>query len=291
MIREAAAALGGSTTNVSVRDWILEHYPGTNMSTIQAQTIVRTVNHASRIHYPENQKPRRADSQYDFLFRRERGQLELYDPARHGVWEIVEGADGRLLVAQAEEVLDTADEEAGEAFAAEAHLRDYLVKHLDVIEPGLELVVDDETTVGVEYPTDLGRIDILAVDTRLPPAGHGPWARRRGVVRRPHPPATQLLWRAGDGDRLGVLGPTAAPPGRSGLAGPTRALAGQRTAGRCRRGASTAEPLAALPRHRPHNGPPFRSASSIGSVPSLAGQAFPSRLRRQAQASVEEVNQ
>ncbi len=85
MIREAVDALGGSTTNVAVRDWILERYPGTNTSTIQAQIIVCTVNHASRVHYPENQKPRRAESQYDFLFRPERGRLELYDPARHGV--------------------------------------------------------------------------------------------------------------------------------------------------------------------------------------------------------------
>lgn len=137
MIREAVDALGGSTTNVAVRDWILERYPGTNTSTIQAQIIVCTVNHASRVHYPENQKPRRAESQYDFLFRPERGRLELYDPARHGVWEIIEGEDGRLLVAQAEEGPDVGGEAEGEAFAAEAHLRDYLAKHLDVIEAGL----------------------------------------------------------------------------------------------------------------------------------------------------------
>jgi hypothetical protein len=30
MIREAVEALGGSTANVAVRDWILERYPGTN---------------------------------------------------------------------------------------------------------------------------------------------------------------------------------------------------------------------------------------------------------------------
>src|SRR5262245_17936435 len=59
MIREAAHALGGATTNVAVRDWILDRYPGTNTATIQAQIIVCTVNHFSRVHYPENQKPRR----------------------------------------------------------------------------------------------------------------------------------------------------------------------------------------------------------------------------------------
>jgi endonuclease len=154
------------------------------------------VNHASRVHYPENQKPRRADSQYDFLFRPERGRLESYDLARHGVWEIVEGEDGRLLVAQAEEVSDTSSEAEGEAFAAEAHLRDYLAKHLDVIEAGLQLFVDDEGTVGVEYPTGVGRIDLLAVDgrgglliielkvSRGPDAVCGQLLRYRGWVKR-----------------------------------------------------------------------------------------------------------
>jgi endonuclease len=196
MIREAVEALGGSTTNVAVRDWILERYPGTNTSTIQAQIIVCTVNHASRVHYPENQKPRRAESQYDFLFRPERGRLELYDPARHGAWEIAEGEDGRLLVTQVDEPPEPNGPAEGESFAAEAHLRDYLAQHLDVIEPGLQLFVNDEGTVGVEYATDVGRIDILAVDaeggllvielkvSRGPDAACGQLLRYKGWVKR-----------------------------------------------------------------------------------------------------------
>ena len=58
MVREAIAALDGKTTNVEVRDWILDRYPGTNTNTIQCQITVCTVNHNSRIHYPENNKPR-----------------------------------------------------------------------------------------------------------------------------------------------------------------------------------------------------------------------------------------
>ena len=73
MVREAAQALGNPTTNIAVRDWILNKYPGTNFSTIQCQIIACTVNHASRVHYLENRKPRAADTQYDFLFRPERG--------------------------------------------------------------------------------------------------------------------------------------------------------------------------------------------------------------------------
>lgn len=165
MVREAVDALGGETTNVAVRDWILEHYPGTNTNTIQCQIIVCTVNHPSRIHYPENQKPRCANSQYDFLFRPERGKLILFNPSQHRQWEIVESEDGRLTVCQLDEFPD--QEEApsnGHAFAAEDHLREYLVQHLDVIEDGLQIFVDESEIIGVEYSTPIGRIDILALD-------------------------------------------------------------------------------------------------------------------------------
>lgn len=80
--------------------------------------------------------------------------------------------DGRVAVelltregedAEAAEV----PEGCGNAFAAEAHLRDYLARHLDEVEPGLELFVDEQyDRDGVEYPTEIGRIDILAQDDK-----------------------------------------------------------------------------------------------------------------------------
>jgi len=165
MVKEAVEALGGNTTNISVRDWILKKYPGTNPATIGCQIIVCTVNHASRIHYPENHKPRKADAQYDFLFRPSKGELEWYDPAQHGLWEIAELEDGRLVVQEiGKEDVDDGPEQAGKSFAAEAHLRDFLAMNLHVIEEGLQLFVDEGGTVGVEYKTVMGRIDILAVD-------------------------------------------------------------------------------------------------------------------------------
>jgi RecB family endonuclease NucS len=167
MIRDAVKALGGATSNVAVRDWILEHYPGTNPATIQAQTVVCTVNHSSRIHYPENQKPRSAVSQYDFLYRPERGKLEIYDPSHHGAWEIARTEDGALIVRLVDQEIkgENGDGES-KSFAAEAHLRDYLAHNLDVVEPGLQLFVDDNGADGVEYTTAVGRIDILAVDNK-----------------------------------------------------------------------------------------------------------------------------
>ncbi len=56
MVRQAFfEALSPETINVSVRDWVLARWPDTNRNTIACQIIVCTVNHLSRIHYPENQ--------------------------------------------------------------------------------------------------------------------------------------------------------------------------------------------------------------------------------------------
>ena len=166
MVREAVEALGGETTNVAVRSWIQDRYPGTNRNTIGCQIIICTVNHDSRVHYTENLKPRLANGKYDFLFRPERGKLIFYDPDVHGQWEIAEVEDGKLVVRLVG--LDNSPESQGEGecFAAEAHLRDFLVKHLDTVEPGLQLYSDDEGKDGVEYQTGVGRIDILAVDAQ-----------------------------------------------------------------------------------------------------------------------------
>lgn len=173
MVSEAVETLGGKTTNVAVRDWILKRYPGTNKNTIQCQIIVCTVNHDSRVHYPENSKPRKCNTPYDFLYRPQRGQIEFYQPERHGLWEIYKREDGKLGVRrvdheQSEERTEQPAEVSGSTeaeteqvqgdatFAAEPHLRDYLAKNLGLIEPGLELFVDDRENVGVEYRTAVG---------------------------------------------------------------------------------------------------------------------------------------
>lgn len=48
-------------------------------------------------------------------------------------------------------------------FALEAHLRDFLAKNLDRLEPGLQLYQADGRN-GVEFQVDGGRIDLLGVD-------------------------------------------------------------------------------------------------------------------------------
>lgn len=206
MVRDAVEALGTPTTNLAVRDWILKRYPDTNKSTIQCQIINCTVNHASRVHYPENGKPRICNTRYDFLYRPERGLLERYDRARHGDWEICEGDDGSLIVrptvgsaeSSATEAASTEPVPAacGSTFAAESHLRDYLAQHLSDLEDGLDLFVDENGIEGIEYTTPIGRIDIVATDKNGGlvvielKVGHGPDAvcgqlmRYMGWVKR-----------------------------------------------------------------------------------------------------------
>jgi hypothetical protein len=57
----------------------------------------------------------------------------------------------------------TINSEQALEFALEAHLRDFLARNLERIEPGLRLHVSPESG-GVEFPVDGGRIDLLAVD-------------------------------------------------------------------------------------------------------------------------------
>jgi len=68
-----------------------------------------------------------------------------------------------------EEVLGTEDEqvEGKLLFPVESHLRDFIAKNIDTITVNghrLKLYVGENGRDGVEYPTDVGPIDILAVD-------------------------------------------------------------------------------------------------------------------------------
>lgn len=100
MVNDAIRALGGSTTNKAVRDWIWQQDPNANRSTIDCQMIAGCVNHPSRVHYRSiGARPRTAnDPSIDVFFRPAKGHVELYDPKKHGYWEIFKRADGKLSV-------------------------------------------------------------------------------------------------------------------------------------------------------------------------------------------------
>ncbi len=172
MIKEAIQTLNGKATYTQIRDFIKQKYGDVNEKTITAQTICCSVNHPSRIHFPENKKPRKCDTQYDFLFTPTRGRVELYDLNTHGMWEIRLNEYGKLVVAQynlAEVDSEAIDSETPDelSFPFESHLRDFLATNLKEIKPNsqnLHLYSDESGREGIEYPTDVGPIDILAQD-------------------------------------------------------------------------------------------------------------------------------
>ena len=176
MVKEAVEALGGAASNAQIKQYIASKYIQVNENTISCTILSSCVNKQSRVNWPENQKPRLAKTQYDFLYSTGRGQVELYDPVKHGDWEIRLEAGGKLIVRQTSldttslerlsDSIDTVDNETM-VFPFESHLRDFIGRNLDSISVSgkkLRLFVDDEGIDGIEYQTDVGRIDILALD-------------------------------------------------------------------------------------------------------------------------------
>lgn len=170
MIKEAVESLGGKASYSEIKDYIWKKYGDVNEGTINCQIIFCTVNQPSRIHYSENQKPRKANGKYDFLFSPAKGIVELYDPEKHGMWEIRRDDTGKLRVVQLEEEVEDTEEltekEKDLLFPLESHLRDFIAQNIEAIKVDdrtLKLYTDDNGK-GVEYPTDVGPIDILAID-------------------------------------------------------------------------------------------------------------------------------
>lgn len=99
MVREAATSLQGQAKNKEIKHYIQEKYGNINPATINCHILLSCVNSPSRLNYPENQKPRIANiKSRDFLFHLSRGVVELFDPKKHGTWEIRQNSKGKLEV-------------------------------------------------------------------------------------------------------------------------------------------------------------------------------------------------
>jgi hypothetical protein len=175
MVREAVDHLGSPTTRDAIANYIKGKYGDVNHSTIKCQIATCSVNDKSRLHYPQNKKARPCDGPYDFLFKASSGDIETYNSEVHGRWAICGGGSEKLTISQcdAPEDLATMEEpeeaEAELLFPLESHLRDFIVSNLGTIKiHGLVLhLYEDPVSArdGVEYPTGVGPIDVLAVDS------------------------------------------------------------------------------------------------------------------------------
>lgn len=150
---------------------------GRNPVNARMDAACYSVNMNSRVHYASGKPERRTDTgnRYDKLFRQADGRFVPYEPAVHGVWEIYSDDSGTKRVRLALE--PTAEAEQGDAPAAgdtpselpfsefrfESHLRDYLAQNLHLFDfLGTRLRLYGEGGQGVEFPTRVGPIDILA---------------------------------------------------------------------------------------------------------------------------------
>ena len=107
MIQEAVTSIGTDAISMAeIRKYIFDHYGTVNEGTINAQALACCVNRQSRVSMPENNKPHIANDKYDFLYSVSRGVVTLYDPKKHGVWEIAEH-EGKLVVRQTNESINT----------------------------------------------------------------------------------------------------------------------------------------------------------------------------------------
>ena len=89
MLKEAAESFDGRVKKSDLRDYIQKKYGDVKTSTINAHIRMCTVNNPSRIHWDRNKKPRVANENIDFLFNVDKGVVELYDPKKHGTWDLL----------------------------------------------------------------------------------------------------------------------------------------------------------------------------------------------------------
>lgn len=174
LVRSAMTHFNREVSYSELKQFIWNQYPDVNEITLNCQISVCSVNSPSRVSYTQNKKPRIANGPYDFLFNTGKGRVAPYEPSIHGQWEIVATDDGRCAVRLAREPIDApdatpqSDDDAAGTFALESHLRDYLARNLPgIADIGVKLSVfkSDDDRDGVEFQTDMGPIDILALSS------------------------------------------------------------------------------------------------------------------------------
>lgn len=158
LFRDMLAELAPEKGRVFTRDqaiaWFAEHYPKVKQGTVAAHLLRFSTNSRSRVHY----SPRPDE---DTLFQIDSVRFRLYDSATdpspiHTKFE----ASPPSSAVEEQEVPPTPSE-----FAYESDLRDFLAKHLPIIEPGLQLY-EEEGIKGVEFPVGGRFVDILGVDAQ-----------------------------------------------------------------------------------------------------------------------------
>ena len=142
MIEEAAKSLPEEFAPIDVIRKVQEKYPHVNSKTIRCQVIASAPNHPSSKYYPTSHK--------------------LLHYLGNGKFQLLKKGEENTTVAP--EISDEEEESRLFSFEFEKDLKGHLVNNLNSRENGLSLY-NDVRGNGVEYPADMGRIDILATDS------------------------------------------------------------------------------------------------------------------------------
>lgn len=153
-VKEAVTNLDRVVSTRDVINYIYKKYPDKpwKENSIQCHLIGLSVNHPSSRHYPTQRRQA-------CLFYVGRGHYRLYDLENDGKWI----ADDRGVHLADEEDLEDQEPYIETTISLERDLEEHILRNLDQIEAGLELY-EKEGLSGRQFNTDVGRIDILAMD-------------------------------------------------------------------------------------------------------------------------------
>ena len=154
LMHEAADALPEPYRIPDITAWFAEHYPKIKSSSVSAHVIGMTANHRSRHHYPW------LAAKEPVFFRTGYGQFVRFDPDVHT------GSEEGPLSDEDEDALSSPATEEQAEFVRESQLEDFLLDNWERIHWGRPLTIWEgpDATLGHEYTTAVGRIDLLCID-------------------------------------------------------------------------------------------------------------------------------
>lgn len=156
-VKEAVTNLGGVVSTRDVIDYIYERHPDRpwKEDSIRCHLIGLSVNHPSSRHYPTQRKQA-------CLFYVGRGKYRLYNPEKDGKW-VVDDKGVHLVGEEPLEDIESEEISTEAVISLEKDLEEYIIRNLNQIESGLKLYSKGGVT-GRQFNTEVGRIDILAID-------------------------------------------------------------------------------------------------------------------------------
>lgn len=179
MVKEAAEEIGADDRWVSPSEIVQQvrekhQEEDVNEGTIRSQMTYNSINHPSRLHSPsplwKNNPILKYNNNAGYKLLSER-EKEMFNKALlldklviEKEYYSVEELENSLSEREIEEITPIVEDEETEervraSFSLEQDLHEYLKMDLDSLEEGLKLYEE-----GSEFTTDVGRIDLLAID-------------------------------------------------------------------------------------------------------------------------------